>query len=60
MDMIMLSIRETLLNAVEHGNNYNVNALVDVSLEFKNSELIVQISDQGSGFNLNEKLSESQ
>jgi len=60
MDMIMLSIREALLNAVEHGNNYNANALVDVSLSIKNSELTVHISDQGSGFNLNEKLSDSQ
>ncbi|MBF0449486.1 MAG: response regulator [Candidatus Magnetomorum sp.] len=60
MDMMMLSIREALLNAVEHGNNYNINARVDVSLYFKNAELQVNISDQGSGFNLNEKLSDSQ
>ncbi|KPA15519.1 protein containing Signal transduction response regulator, receiver region [Candidatus Magnetomorum sp. HK-1] len=60
MDMLMLSIREALLNAVEHGNNYNVHALVDVSLFFNGTKLQVDISDQGSGFNLNEKLIDSQ
>jgi len=59
-DMLMLSIREALLNAVEHGNNYNVNSLVDVSLFFKGTKLQVDISDQGSGFNLSEKLTDSQ
>jgi len=59
MDMMMLSIREALLNAVEHGNNYDVNALVEVSLEFQSSGLQIDISDQGSGYNLNEKLIDS-
>jgi CheY-like chemotaxis protein/anti-sigma regulatory factor (Ser/Thr protein kinase) len=59
MDMMMLSIREALLNAVEHGNNYDINALVEVTLEFQSTGLQVDIADQGTGFNLNEKLIDS-
>jgi CheY-like chemotaxis protein/anti-sigma regulatory factor (Ser/Thr protein kinase) len=59
MDMMMLSIREALLNAVEHGNNYDLNALVDVTLAFQSSGLQIDISDQGKGFNLNKKLMDS-
>jgi CheY-like chemotaxis protein/anti-sigma regulatory factor (Ser/Thr protein kinase) len=59
MDMMMLSIREALLNAVEHGNNYDRNALVDLTLEFQSSGLQIDISDQGKGFNLNKKLMDS-
>jgi CheY-like chemotaxis protein/anti-sigma regulatory factor (Ser/Thr protein kinase) len=59
MDMMMLSIREALLNAVEHGNNYDSSALVEVNLEFQSSGLQVDISDQGAGFNLNKKLMDS-
>jgi CheY-like chemotaxis protein/anti-sigma regulatory factor (Ser/Thr protein kinase) len=59
MDMMMLSIREALLNAVEHGNNYDANALVEVILEFQSSGLQIDITDQGTGFNLNEKLIDS-
>jgi len=59
MDMMMLSIREALLNAVEHGNNYDINALVEVTLEFQSTGLQVDIADQGTGFNLNEKLMNS-
>jgi len=60
MDMMMLSIREALLNAVEHGNNYNVDALVELTLNFLPTGIQINISDQGSGFNLKEKLLESQ
>jgi len=59
MDMMMLSIREALLNAVEHGNNYDSNALVEVTLEFQPNGLQIVISDQGKGFNLNKKLIDS-
>jgi len=59
MDMMMLSIREALLNAVEHGNNYDSNALVEVTLEFQSTGLQIDISDQGTGFNLNKKLIDS-
>jgi CheY-like chemotaxis protein/anti-sigma regulatory factor (Ser/Thr protein kinase) len=59
MDMMMLSIREALLNAVEHGNNYDSKALVDVTLEFQSSGVQIDIADQGKGFNLNKKLMDS-
>jgi len=58
-DMMMLSIREALLNAVEHGNNYDSNALVEVMLEFQSTRIQIDIVDQGTGFNLNKKLIDS-
>jgi CheY-like chemotaxis protein/anti-sigma regulatory factor (Ser/Thr protein kinase) len=58
-DMMMLSIRESLLNAVEHGNNYDSNALVEVMLEFQSTRIQIDIVDQGTGFNLNKKLIDS-
>jgi len=58
IDMMLLSIREALLNAVEHGNNYNPDANVDISMYFKPSELIIEISDEGAGFSFNEKFIE--
>jgi len=58
-DMMMLSIREALLNAVEHGNNYDKNALVEVNLDLQETGLRIDIADQGTGFDLDKKLVDS-
>lgn len=55
-DSLLLGIRETLLNAVEHGNRQKPDSFVDVSLYLKPGELRVDVSDAGSGFNLAECL----
>ena len=60
IDFINLCLRETLLNAVEHGNEQNPEAFVDVSLYFKPDELRIDVSDEGSGFDLTEKLTEAE
>ncbi len=57
-DFILLSLREALLNAVEYGNNHNPLAYVDLSLFYKPGELKINVSDEGSGFELAEKINE--
>ncbi|CAN2047633.1 serine/threonine-protein kinase RsbW [Candidatus Magnetomoraceae bacterium gMMP-1] len=56
-DTLVFAIREALLNAVEHGNK-SEDSYVDISLYFSPEKVIAEISDEGSGFNLNEKLAE--
>jgi len=51
-DFLMLSLREALLNAVEHGNGNDPEKYVDVSLYPGSKELRVEISDEGWGFDL--------
>lgn len=55
-DFLLLAVRETLLNAVEHGNRQKTDSFVDVSLYLKPGELKVDVSDEGPGFNLTECL----
>ncbi|MBF0572948.1 MAG: SpoIIE family protein phosphatase, partial [Desulfamplus sp.] len=51
-DIVLLSVREAMLNAVEHGNNYKPTSHFEVDLYLKNDELKIVISDEGSGFDL--------
>jgi serine/threonine-protein kinase RsbW len=47
---IGMAVRESMVNAIVHGNRYNVNKKVRFSV-IKNSErLTVQIADEGEGF----------
>jgi len=55
-DFLLLSVREAMLNAVEHGNKMRDDAFVDVSLYRTDDELRVEVSDEGSGFDIEEKL----
>ena len=58
LDFIHLSIREVLLNAVEHGNGLDIEKYVDISMYFSPDELLVEVSDEGRGFDIEEKISE--
>jgi len=49
---IFLALREALINAVRHGNDFKPDAFVHLSLFFNTGELIMQISDEGPGFEL--------
>jgi anti-sigma regulatory factor (Ser/Thr protein kinase) len=50
VDFILLALREVMLNAVEHGNHRNPNAFVDIMVYTAPQHLIVEISDEGPGF----------
>jgi serine/threonine-protein kinase RsbW len=47
---IGMAVRECMVNAVVHGNRYNVNKRVHVLATSDSNSLTVKISDQGEGF----------
>jgi serine/threonine-protein kinase RsbW len=48
---IAMAVREAAVNAVIHGNAYNRDKQVKASFEATDEDLIIRISDEGSGFN---------
>jgi len=47
---IGLAVRESMVNAVVHGNRYNAHKKVRLSVTNNGARLTVRISDQGEGF----------
>ncbi len=47
---ITMAVREGMINAVLHGNNYDAAKRVNLSFEQNGQELIITISDEGKGF----------
>ena len=58
VDFLLLALRETLLNAVEHGNRRNPDAYIDLSLFIKSDEFRIEVSDEGPGFDFDGKKKE--
>jgi CheY-like chemotaxis protein/anti-sigma regulatory factor (Ser/Thr protein kinase) len=56
IDFILLAVRESLLNAVEHGNRLNPQAFVDLMVFSTPQRLVIEVSDEGPGFDLNQAL----
>ena len=56
IDFILLVLREAMLNAVEHGNRHNPKAFVDVMVCMTPQRLVIEVSDEGQGFDLNHAL----
>ena len=52
---IGMAVRESMVNAVVHGNRYNANKKVRFSVSKDEGELVVRIADEGEGFDI-EKL----
>jgi len=50
LDRIGMSVRECMVNAVVHGNRYNSNKKVRLSLSRTPQRLTIRIADQGEGF----------
>jgi serine/threonine-protein kinase RsbW len=48
---IGMAVREAAINAVLHGNEYDPERHIDVSLENTGKDLVFVIADQGHGFN---------
>ena len=53
-DGIAMAVREAMINAVLHGNAYDPNKRVNLSLEQNGREMIVTIGDEGKGLELEE------
>jgi serine/threonine-protein kinase RsbW len=51
---IGMSVRECMVNAVVHGNRYNRNKLVHVTVSRVADKFMIGITDQGEGFELQE------
>lgn len=49
---IALAVREILANAIKHGNRFDPGKKVDLHLTASDTELIVEVKDQGEGFRL--------
>lgn len=47
---IRLSVEETILNAIEHGNKKNENLTVDISFAIDDEKIEISVEDQGKGF----------
>ncbi len=47
---IGMAIRESMVNAVVHGNRYNANKKVRLAVSSNEGRLTVRIADQGEGF----------
>jgi len=47
---IGMAVRESMVNAVVHGNRYNVHKKVHLSVSKSPEEFVIRIADQGEGF----------
>jgi serine/threonine-protein kinase RsbW len=45
-----VAVRESVVNAIKHGNRLDESKRVDVVLDLQPDKLVVQIRDQGKGF----------
>src|SRR5579863_4343279 len=51
---IGMAVRECMVNAVVHGNRYNRNKRVHVSVSIEKIRLTIRITDEGDGFEVHE------
>lgn len=51
---ILLSLSEAINNAIVHGNKFNKDKNVTVNYSISSSELIIEIKDEGEGFDPDE------
>ena len=49
---IAVALRESVVNAVVHGNRYNANKKVHLSVEASRGELTIRVADEGDGFDV--------
>lgn len=51
---IGMSVRESVTNAIQHGNKLDLEKKVDVHYEIKTDQLSISVRDQGNGFKAEE------
>ena len=51
---IGMSVRETVTNAIQHGNKLDRSKKVDIEFEVGPDQLDISVKDQGSGFKVDE------
>ena len=50
-DLIGTAVREAVANAIKHGNGSNPAKQVEVEFGLEGDEIVIQVTDQGAGFN---------
>jgi serine/threonine-protein kinase RsbW len=50
---LMMAFHEAVTNAIIHGNQLDPAKVVDIKAWFEDHQLVLQVTDQGSGFNPN-------
>lgn len=50
---ILVSVLESVQNAIKHGNQYDPHKLVDLRVKIIDNKLFVVTRDQGNGFDIN-------
>ena len=51
---IGMSVRESVTNAIQHGNKLDLNKTVDIRFEVTPDQLSIWVKDQGNGFKADE------
>jgi serine/threonine-protein kinase RsbW len=51
---IGMAVRESMVNAVVHGNQYSKDKKVHVTISANSDRMTIKIADQGKGFELNQ------
>ena len=59
-ERIATTLRELVSNAILHGNRERMDALVTLSARIKTDQLILRVSDEGEGFELDKELTYEQ
>ena len=50
---VVLLLTEAVTNAIEHGNKLDTTKAVHILLEVKDAKIVVEVQDEGHGFNPN-------
>lgn len=51
---IGMSVRESVTNAIQHGNKLDISKKVDIRFQVQPDRISIYVKDQGSGFSANE------
>jgi serine/threonine-protein kinase RsbW len=51
---IGMSVRESVTNAIQHGNRLDINKKVDICFKVAPDQLSISVRDQGNGFRIDE------
>jgi serine/threonine-protein kinase RsbW len=54
LQKVGMAVRECLVNAVLHGNQYDPDKRAGVRVEIQNGGLVITVTDEGAGFEMNE------
>jgi serine/threonine-protein kinase RsbW len=51
---VCLAVREAVINAVKHGNNFDARKFVDFVVDIHDEQLRIEVVDEGAGFNIDD------